>query len=173
MRSKSSSGTARAAAAVAAVLGWSSPSTSQAKVHDACELLTASEIAQALKVPAVKKDQLNSGMHVSGSVDICNWYINENAPGGLEIRWYRASGGDTEPLAEYSAAKGDAFEHDSRRTQQAQSVPGLGVEALYGPWPDNRGGSVALRGRDGAVALSGSATREALLALARLIVSRM
>jgi hypothetical protein len=106
-------------------------------------------------------------------VDICNWYVRENSPQGVEIRWHRASAGDAEPLAEYSAAKGDAFEHDSGRTQKAQAVPGVGVEAVYGPWPDGSGGSLALRGHNGAVAISGSATREALVALGKLVASRM
>jgi len=145
----------------------------QTKAKSACELVTSTEIAKALNVAAVKKDEVNSGEHVMGHVDICNWYVKENSPEGLEVRWWRAKPGPYEPLAEFSAAKGHVFEHDSARSQQAQPVSGVGVEAVYGSFPDGTGSSLAFRTQTGAVALVGSAQKDALVVLAKLAASRM
>lgn len=145
----------------------------QMKAKSACELLTPSEIAQALSVGAVKKDEVNSGEHVMGHVDICSWYVKENSPEGLEVCWWRAKPGPYEPLAEFSAAKGHIFEHDSARSEKAQPVSGVGTEAVYGSFPDGTGGSLAFRTKTGAVALVGSAQKDALVVLAKLAASRM
>jgi len=163
------------ASAVTVLALWMASSTGwvEAKAKDACELLTPAEIAKALNVPAVKKDEVNSGQHLMGHVDICSWYVKENSPEGLEIRWWRGKPGAGEPLAEFSAAKGHAFEHDSARSDKAQPVSGVGVEAVYGPFPDGTGGSLAFRTSTGAVALVGSAGKEALASLAKLAASRM
>jgi hypothetical protein len=145
----------------------------QTKAKNACELLTPAEIAKGLSVAAVKKDEVNSGEHVMGHVDICSWYVKENSPEGLEVRWWRAKPGPGEPLAEFSAAKGHAFEHDSARSEKAQQLTGVGAEAVYGPFPDGTGGSLALRTARGAAALVGTASKDSLVALAKLAAARM
>lgn len=145
----------------------------QTKAKNACELLTPAEIAKGLSVTAVKKDEVNSGEHVMGHVDICNWYVKENSPEGLEVRWWRAKPGSGEPLAEFSAAKGHAFEHDTARSNKVEPVAGVGVEAVYGPSPDGTGGSVAFRTATGAAAVVGTASKDSLVALAKLAASRM
>lgn len=144
-----------------------------AKAKDACELLTPAEIAKALNVPTVKKDEMNSGEHMMGHVDICNWYVKENSPEGLEVRWWLAKPGPEEKLAEFSAAKAHAFEHDSTRSEKAQAVIGVGAEAVYAPFPDGKGGSLAFRTATGAVALVGSASKDSLITLAKLAVPRL
>jgi hypothetical protein len=64
--------------AIVWLVSASSPVAGQTKGKTACELVTATEIAKVLNVAAVKKDETNSGEHVMGHVDICNWYIKEN-----------------------------------------------------------------------------------------------
>ena len=80
---------------VAVLILWvASPSAllwAHTKAKNACELLTPAEIAKALNVATVKKDEVNSGEHVMGHVDICSWYVKENSPEGLEVRWWRAA----------------------------------------------------------------------------------
>ncbi len=166
---------AAATSAVTMLALWIASSTGlvEAKAKDACELLTAVEIAKALNVLVVKKDEVNSDQHLMGHVDICSWYVKENSPEGLESRWWHGKPGAGEPPAEFIAAKGHAFEHDSARSDKAQPVSGVGAEAVYGPFPDGTGGSLAFRTRTGAVALVGSAGKEALTSLAKLAASRM
>ncbi len=145
----------------------------QTKAKNACELVTSTEIAKALNVPQVKKDDINSGEHVMTHVDICNWFVKENSPEGIEVRWYRGKGGEGGVLAEFSAAKGHAVEHDSSRDARAQPVDGIGEEAIYGPYPIGNGGSIAVRTSTGAVSIVGSASKDGLVALAKLAASRM
>jgi hypothetical protein len=167
-------GRAVAAGLVAvAVLPPSGLVGAQTKAKSACELVTQTEVAKALSVAAVKKDEVNSGEHVMGHVDICSWYVKENSPEGLEVRWWRAKPGPHEPLAEFSAAKGHIFEHDLARSEKAQPVSGVGTEAVYGSFPDGTGGSLAFRTKTGAVALIGSVQKDALVVLAKLAASRM
>jgi hypothetical protein len=87
----------------------------------------------------------------------------------VEVRWWRAKPGPGGPLAEFSAANGHAFEHDSARSKNA----GIGAEAVYGPSPDGMGGSLAFRTATGAAALVGTASKDGLVALAKLASARM
>ena len=144
---------------------------SEAKANNACELVTPAEIARFLNVPAVKKDEINSGKNELTHVDICNW---EGGTEGLELRLYRAESADEgASLRAYSSAEGYATGYDGARSSAAQSVAGVGLDAILSPFPDGKGASLAFRTAAGAVALTGSASRNALVAMAKLAASRM
>jgi hypothetical protein len=148
-------------------------SSSGPKAQSACQLLTASEIAGFLKAPAVKKDDLNSGMNEMTKVDLCNWYVREGGGEGIEVRLRRAEWYQGSELLVFSAAKGDAVEHDVERDRVAQPVPGLGDEAIYSPYPVGPGGSIALRVGGNAVTITGSPSKDSLVSLAKLAAQRL
>lgn len=140
----------------------------------ACEIITPGEIAGALQVPEVKKDELNSGENQMTHVDICNWYVKPGTNEGIQVQVYRAQGADEgSALLAYSSAKGEAVEHDSARAAQAVQLTGIGEEAIYSPYPVGKGGNIAFRTRSGAVTITGSASRDSLEAVAKLAASRM
>src|SRR5262245_3116971 len=127
----------------------------------ACDVITPAEIAGALQVPEVKKDDVNSGENRMTHVDICNWYVRNGSSEGVQVQVYLAQGADVgASLAAYSAAKGDAVEHDSARAAKAEQLAGVGDEAIYAPYPDGKGGNIAFRTRSGAVAITGSPSRD-------------
>src|SRR5215510_14580183 len=120
----------------------------------ACEILTPAEIARALGVPEVKKDETNSGENPSTHVDICNWYVRNGSSEGVQVQVYRAERTDVgSSMLAYSSAKGDAVEHDNARASKAEQLTGVGDEAIYSPYPDGKGGNIAFRTRAGAVTL--------------------
>jgi hypothetical protein len=140
----------------------------------ACELLTPGEIAGFLKAPQVKKDEVNSGKNEMTKVDFCNWYVKEGSSEGVEITLRRAESADEgAAMLIFSAAKGDAVEHDVERDRKAQPISGVGDEAIYSPYPVGDGGSVALRAGSSAVTITGSASKETLVAMAKLIAQRL
>ena len=144
------------------------------KAQSACDLLAPGEIAGFLKVAAVKKDATNSGKNDMTKVDFCNWYVKEGSSEGIEIRLRRADAVDGgSEMALFSAAKGDAVEHDAERSQKAESLSGVGDEAIYSPYPDGKGGNIAMRVGSSAVTLTASASRDALISMARLAATRM
>jgi len=152
----------------------SQPKAASRPLPKACEILTPAEIAGALQAPQVKKDDVNSGENVMTHVDICNWYVKLGSSEGMQVQIYRPRGTDDgSSLLAYSSAKGDAVEHDQARAAQAQQLTGVGDEAIYAPYPDGKGGNVAFRTRAGAATLTGSASHDRLVALARLAASRM
>lgn len=145
----------------------------QPRAQSACELLTATEIAGFLKAPAVKKDELNSGKNEMTGVDRCNWYVREGSNEGIELRVRRAESGEGSELLVFSAAKGDAVEHDVKRDREAEPLLGVGDEAVYSPYPVGPGGSIALRVGRRAVTIAGSASKDSLIAAAKLAAGRL
>jgi hypothetical protein len=146
------------------------------KAQTACELLTASEIAGILKTPQVMKDELDSRKNEFTKIDFCYWWpkgkVNPDRDERIELTLRRAESADEGSLLLlFSAAKGDAVEHDIQRDQAAQPVPGVGDEAIYSPFPD--GGSIALRVGTSAVTISGLLTRDQLVAMAKLMANRL
>jgi hypothetical protein len=151
-----------------------SKSPSGSKAQNACELLTPTEIAGFLKVPAVKKDELNSGKNEMTKVDFCNWYVKEGSSEGVELRLRRGESSDEgSAMLVFSAAKGDAVEHDSERSRNAESLTGVGDQAIYSPYPDGKGGNIALGAGSSAVTITGSASKDTLVAMAKLVASRL
>lgn len=151
-------------------------SRSEPQAHSACELLTANDIAAILKVPQVKKDEFSSGKNEITKVDFCYWYpnakVNNDRDERIEVRLRRAESADEGSLLMlFSAAKGDAVEHDIERDRTAQPVPGVGDEAIYSPYPD--GGSIALRAGTSAVTISGLLTKDKLVSMAKLAAQRL
>src|SRR5215831_240200 len=144
------------------------------KAHTACDLLTPAEIAGFLKVAAVKKDELNSGKNAMTKVDFCNWYVKENSPEGVQLALRRAESDDEgSRILVFSSAKGDAVEHDAERDRKAEKLNGVGDEAIYAPYPDGKGGNVAMRVGASAVTITGSASRDDLISMAKLAGQRM
>jgi hypothetical protein len=144
------------------------------KTQSACELLTPAEIAGFLKVAAVKKDELNSGKNEMTKVDFCNWYVKEKSPEGVQLALRRAESDDEgSRMLVFSSAKGDAVEHDVERGRKAEKLSGVGDEAIYSPYPVGKGGNVAMRVGASAVTITGSASREDLIAMAKLAAQRM
>jgi len=146
------------------------------KAQTACELLTASEIAGILKTPQVMKDELDSRKNEFTKIDFCYWWpkgkVNPDRDERIELSLRRAESADEGSLLLlFSAAKGDAVEHDIQRDQAAQPVPGVGDEAIYSPFPD--GGSIALRVGTSAVTISGLLTKDQLVAMAKLMANRL
>lgn len=150
-----------------------SKSRSKPKVQTACELLQANEISGFLKVPAVKKDELNSGKNETTNVDLCNWYVKEGGSDGIEVRLRRAESDEGSYSLVFSAAKGDAVEHDVQRDRKAQPLPGVGDEAIYSAYTSGDGGSIALRIGRSAVTITGSASNDALISMAKLVAKRL
>jgi hypothetical protein len=144
------------------------------KAQTACDLLTPVEIAGFLKVSAVKKDDLNSGKNEMTKVDFCNWYVKEKSPEGVQLALRRAESDDEgSRMLVFSSAKGDAVEHDAERDRKAEKLSGVGDEAIYSPYPVGNGGNVAMRVGASAVTITGSASREDLIAMAKLAAQRM
>jgi hypothetical protein len=144
------------------------------KGQTACELLTPGEIAGFLKAPQVKKDEVNSGKNEMTKVDFCNWYIKEGSSEGVEITLRRAESADEgAALVIFSAAKGDAVEHDVERDRKAEPISGVGDEAIYSPYPVGNGGNIAFRAGSSAVTITGSASKETLVSMAKLIAQRL
>jgi len=103
--------------------------------------LTPAEVANFLKVPEVRKDDLNSGKNQFTGVDLCNWYVKEGSPEGIGVTLRTAMSDDEGGrMTAYSSAKGDALEHDVKRSLEAQRVP-VGDEAVYSGYPVPPGGS--------------------------------
>ena len=159
------------------------PASSQSKTEasdsspskvSACELLSASEVAGFLKVPTVKKDDVESGYNEITHVDICNWYVMKGSNAGILIKIFRGEGtGEGAGLVAFSLAKGEAVEHDVKRDQNAESVSGVGKEAIYSPYPVGPGGNIAFRVDPRAVTITGSASKDVLVSMAKVAASRL
>jgi hypothetical protein len=144
------------------------------KAQTACDLMTPGEIAGFLKVPQVKGDDVNSGKNEITKVDVCNWYVKEGSNEGVEVTLRRAESADSgSTMLIFGAAKGDAVEHDVERDRKAQPLAGVGDEAIYSPYPVGNGGSIALRAGSSAVTIIGSASKETLVAMAKLAAQRL
>jgi hypothetical protein len=147
--------------------------TSGPRAETACEVLTPAEVASFLNVPEVRKDDLNSGKNQFTGVDLCNWYVKEGSPEGIGVTLRRAtSDDDGGRMSAFSAAKGDAVEHDVKRSQEAQPVA-VGDEALYSPYPVPPGGSIVVRVGSVVVTLAGSASKDTFIAMAKLAAGRI
>jgi hypothetical protein len=151
-------------------------SRSAPKAQTACELLTANDIAGILKAPQVRKDESHSHKNEITKIDFCYWFptgqINNDRDERIEVTLRRTESADEGSLLLlFSAAKGDAVEHDLERDRTAQPVPGVGDEAIYSPYPD--GGSIALRAGTSAVTISGLLSRDALVSMAKLVANRL
>ena len=144
------------------------------KAQSACELLTPTEIAGFLKVSEVKKDDVESGKNEMTKVDICNWYVKKNSNDGVEFLLRRAESDDEgSRMLVFSSAKGDAVEHDAERDRKAEKLSGVGDEAIYSPYPMGKGGTIAMRVGSSAVTIIGSASREDLISMAKVMAPRM
>lgn len=144
-----------------------------AKAKTACDVLTPAEVASFLKVPDVRKDDLNSGRNQFTGVDLCNWYVKEGSPEGLGVTLRQAtSDDDGGRLSAFSAAKGDAVEHDVKRSQDAQPVA-VGDQAVYSPFAVPPGGSIVVRVGSVVVTMTGSASKDVFIAMAKLASERM
>ena len=150
------------AALLAAACGRSAPG--------ACTLLTADEIAGALRTSGVKTDSA-SGFDRSTGIDRCRWTSDGGTP--LELRVYRAdSSAEGAWEMVFDSAKAWATKPDATGQIRARSLSGVGDDAMFMP---GSGGdrSVAFRvGRTGAV-LAGQAPEEALVDLAKRAAGRM
>ncbi len=137
-------------------------------------MLTASDIAGVLKAHEVKKNE--SGKNELTKIDYCYWNVNgstnKDRDERIEVTLRRAESADEGSLLLlFSAAKGDAVEHDIERDRAAQPVPGVGDEAIYSPFPD--GGSIALRAGTSAVTISGLLSKDALVSMAKLVAQKL
>lgn len=98
-------------------------------------------------------------------MDLCNWYVKEKSPEGVGLTLRRADSDDEgSRMLVFSSAKGDAVEHDVERDRKAEKLSGVGDEAIYSPYPDGKGGSVAMRLGASAVTITGSASRDDMIA---------
>lgn len=145
------------------------------KAQTACEVLTAGEIAGVLKVPEVKKDE-HSGKNELTHIDFCYWYvtgrINPDRDERLEVTLRRSESAEEGALLLlFSAAKGDAVEHDVERDRKAQPISGVGDQAIYSAFPD--GGSIAFRAGTSAVNISGLVSKDALISMAKLAAQKL
>lgn len=153
--------------------GTAPAEVSKPKVQTACEVFAPAEIASFLKVPEVRKDDLNSGKNQFTGVDLCNWYVKEGSPEGIGVTLRTAAPDDEGGrMSAFSAAKGDAVEHDVKRSQDAQTVA-AGDEAVYSPYAVPPGGSIVVRVGSTIVTMTGTAPKDTLLAMAKLAAERM
>jgi hypothetical protein len=144
------------------------------KAKSACDLMTPTEIAGFLKVAEVKKDDVESGKNATTKVDICNWYVKKDSLEGVEFMLRQAESDDEgSRMLVFSSARGDAVEHDAERDRKAEKLSGVGDEAIYSPYPVGKGGTIAMRVGPSAVTIIGSASREDLISMARLMAGRM
>ena len=160
--------------------GSSGPATAAAstpasapKVRAACEVLTPAEVATFLKVPEVRKDDLSSGKNQFTGVDLCYWYVKEGSPEGIAVT-FRTAASDDEGgrMSAFSSAKGDAVEHDVKRSQEAQPVV-VGDEGVYSPYSVPPGGSIVVRVGSVVVTMTGTASKDTFVAMAKLAAERM
>ena len=143
------------------------------KAQTACEVLTPAEVANFLKVPEVRKDDLNSGKNQFTGVDLCNWYVKEGSPEGIGVTLRTAASDDEGGrMTAFSSAKGDAVEHEVKRSQEAQKVA-VGDEAVYSPYPVPPGGSIVVRVGPVVVTMTGSASKDVLVEMAKLAAQRI
>ncbi len=143
------------------------------KAQTACEILTPAEIAGFLKVSEVKKDDLNSGKNQFTGVDLCYWYVKEGSPESIGVTLRTATTDDEDGrMLAFSSAKGDAVEHDVKRSQAMQTVA-VGDEAVYSPYPVGPGGSIVVRVGPVVATMTGSASKDAFVAMAKLATQKM
>jgi hypothetical protein len=148
-------------------------SSAETKAQTACELLSPAEIAGFLKVPEVRKDDLNSGKNGFTGVDICNWYVKEGGNEGVEVRMRRAESSDEGAVGlTFNSAKSEAVEHDVQRSKNLQPVK-AGDEAVYGPFAAGTGGSIVVRVGPVVATMTGSASKDVLVEMATLAAQRM
>jgi hypothetical protein len=144
------------------------------KAKSACDLMTPTEIAGFLKVAEVKKDDVESGKNETTKVDICNWYVKKDSTEGVEFLLRQAESDDEgSRMLVFSSARGDAVEHNVERDQKAEKLSGVGDEAIYSPYPVGKGGTIAMRVGPSAVTIIGSASRDDLISMAKLMAGRM
>ena len=150
-----------------------SASASRPKVQAACNVLTPADVASFLKVPEVRKDDLNSGKNQFTGVDLCYWYVKEGSPEGIAVTFRTATSDDEGGrMLAFSSAKGDAVEHDVKRSQEAQPVA-VGDEGVYSPYPVPPGGSIVVRVGSAVVTMTGTASKDTFVAMAKLAAERM
>jgi len=143
------------------------------RVQAACDVLTPAEVANFLKVPEVRKDDLNSGKNQFTGVDLCYWYVKEGSPEGIAVT-FRTAASDDEGgrMSAFSSAKGDAVEHDVKRSQEAQAVA-VGDEGVYSPYTVPPGGSIVVRVGSVVVTMTGTASKDTFVAMAKLAAERI
>jgi hypothetical protein len=136
----------------------------------ACSLITPDEIATALQATGVKIDS-SSGFDSSTGIDRCRW--TGDGARTLDLRIYRAdSSAESAWTMVFESAKAHALKPDAAGASRAHGVDGVGDDAMF---LAGTGGSssVAFRvGRTGAV-VSGEATEQALVELARRAAGRL
>jgi hypothetical protein len=133
----------------------------------ACGVLSAAEIAAALKVTAVAKDDVNSGRNELNKVDTCSWFVKKGQPEGVMVKVRYAPTPEAGPTAFLGGKL------DIQSINAAVDVPNLGAEAVYAPYADGRGGTLLFRQGQTVVTLIGSPSRETLVDLARIALPRM
>jgi hypothetical protein len=133
----------------------------------ACGVLSAAEIAAALKVAAVAKDEVNSGRNELNKVDICSWYVKKGQPEGVTVKVRHAPTPEAAPTAFLGGKL------DIQSINAAVDVPELGDEAVFAPYADGRGGTLLFRKGQTVVSLIGSLSRGSLVGLARIALPRM
>lgn len=144
-------------------------SAANAKQLNACELLSTAEVAAFLKAPSVQIDSLNSGKNQNTNVDFCSWFVKAGESEGVMLKLRRAASSEETPVA-LIAARGD---EDFPSPPQPTSIAGVGDEALYRDYADGKGGTVIVRRGPAVVTLIGSASKETLVAMAKLVVQRL
>ena len=167
-----SSGPAETGSSEAANPTASTPA-SRPRVQAACDVLTPAEVASFLKVPEVRKDDLNSGKNQFTGVDLCYWYVKDGSPEGIAVT-FRTAASDDEGgrMLAFSSAKGDAVEHEVKRSQEAQPVA-VGDEGVYSPYPVPPGGSIVVRVGSAVVTMTGTASKDTFVAMAKLAAERI
>jgi len=134
--------------------------------RDACSLVSPAEVAQTLGYPEARVDPENSGHHAYLPLDLCNYVVKDNDPRGVMIKVHPAS----DPSSAFSAARLDA---ESDRKRVPEPIAGLGDEAQFQSYAVPPGGWVSFRKGNVGVSLQSSASKEALIALARRVASRL
>jgi hypothetical protein len=154
---------------VAALLGAGSRILS-AQELPTCRLLSAREVAAHLDAPAVRIDSVNSGTNMISKAELCAWYVREGSPEGVMFKHRRATTAD-DVAREFLGAR---LEEEMRVGDKATvTVPGLADEALYRAYPDGKGGSLVFRKGRNVFGMTGSASKEAFIAMARLIAPKL
>ncbi|MGH7498810.1 MAG: hypothetical protein ACREL3_08170 [Gemmatimonadales bacterium] len=133
----------------------------------ACEILSTTEVARFLRTPAVRIDSINSGMNEMTKVDVCSWYVREGESEGVMLKLRHGDSPDG-GVAMLAARVDEGFPAPA----EPVSVAGVGDEAQYLPYPDGRGGTIIVRKGADVATLIGSAPKETLVSMAKVVVSR-
>jgi outer membrane protein OmpA-like peptidoglycan-associated protein len=167
--------------AVVAVLVAGAPAQTPPRQLIACKLLTVDEVGKFSSAGPVEVDPRASGEDADGSTG-CTWQTKGSTAPPVVI--LTVENGDTPGMAERmlgTKPQGDRVTatFSLRKVQTFGDPPpptpvaGLGDEALYRDFQRVKGGALLVRRGNWIVTFSGSAPKDAYIALARLVLQRI